>query len=283
MKKTLIALAVAASAAVSGSAIAGLGNFDAGNTHGEIKFAGIITKPSVENVWVWAIGEGYDNYSHRTNDLTEAGTALTVTAVDNMPLLVGKTNNAFQGARNMAPQVAFSDFKGRITPVWNTSVDDGSGTMKLAVRDDQQREIGAMTLNVKAVAVMSAGNLDGDPVIQTDRLWVEDPSYAFYNAASSKVKTKTVANNILSSFGAPVISDLLAQVRAFSSNMSGATGGDNEILRSNATRFDSSTDAYASSYALGIPVGNTFKIKFNRMINADTQWEAPLGIQITYS
>ncbi|EPD0991261.1 hypothetical protein ACR57A_004808 [Escherichia coli] len=156
MKKTLMALAVAASAAVSGSAMAALGAFDAGNTQGTVKFAGSITKPEIKNEWVWALGEGYDNYSHKTNDLTESGTKLTVTATDAMPLLAGKTKNAFAGVSGVAPQIAFSDFKGSITPAWSDTATDGSGTMTLAVRDGQRQEIGAMTLNIKGIAQLSA-------------------------------------------------------------------------------------------------------------------------------
>ena len=281
MKKTLIALAVAASAAVSGSAMAGLGNFDAGNTTGTVKFAGTITQPTVKNSWLWALGEGYDNFSHTTSDLTESGTKLTVTATDAMPLLVGKVTDAFEGAPDMAPQIQFSDVNGSITPVWDTSSTDGSGTMTLAVRDGQQQDIGAMTLNVNSGAVASWGNTNGIGNISTLALSGASSSTAFHNVIGH-ITQKSVTNKMFTSFGAPTIDDLLTQLKS-KPGMAGMTGGGDENLSSGDTSFSSSSKYYTGAYALGISAGKTFEIKFNKSVTTDTQWEAPLNVLVTYS
>lgn len=86
----------------------------------------------------------------------------------------------------------------------------------------------------------------------------------------------------MGSFGAPVTDDLMAQVRAFNSNMTGMEDGRGQTLDYGVMYFDTSGRVYSGAYALGIPSGKTFTIKFKKAINADTQWEAPLNIQITY-
>ncbi|MDD8687779.1 hypothetical protein LAX26_21820 [Escherichia coli] len=280
MKKTLIALAVAASAAVSGSAMAGLGNFEAGNLNNKVDFGGTITPAVVQNNWVWAVGQGYNQFSHTTRELTESGTKLTITAADVMPLLVGKTSKVTVGDVGISPQIAFSDSKGTITPVWTG--ENAEGTMTLTVNDAQQQEIGSMTLNVAAVAPVASVTRNVPSTISVK--YIEGKGGSSFGGAVggfsgepsfSQVDGITVAN------GAPSIAELQAQVKSFPGLENDAEDTSN-IVGSSQINYANSNYVYSGAYVLGIPRGKQLVVKFNNAISAETQWNAPLTMQVSY-
>ncbi|ELO4994209.1 hypothetical protein QUQ46_004758 [Escherichia coli] len=278
MKKTLIALAVATSAAVSGSAMAGLGNFDAGNTDNTVNIGGIITPTQVKNNWVWAVGQGYDNFTHEISELTDSGKKLTIIASENMPLLVGKVTAAFEGAPGLAPQIAFSDSKGSITPAWAT--DNAEGTITLTVNDNQQQEIGSMKLNVNAVAPVAWTKTDASVGIDLRR----HDGGAFIGATGGFTSTPNFAtvNSILNAFGAPTLQDLESQIKSYP-GLSGVSDDTSDLVGSTGDTYASSGWAYAGAYALGISNGKVIEVNFNSPVNAETHWTAPLKMQVSYN
>ncbi|ENR8844773.1 hypothetical protein ACEXEA_004198 [Escherichia coli] len=279
MKKTLIALAVAASAAVSGSAMAGLGNFSAGNTDNTVNIGGIITPSQVKNKWVWAVGQGYDNFTHETTALTDSGKKLTIIAKENMPLLVGKTTEAFEGAPGLAPQIAFSDSKGGITPVW--ADDNAEGTMTLTVNDAQQKEIGSMKLNVNAIAPVGWAKTDASTGI--DLRYHPTSSGSFTGSTGKFASSPTFAkvNAILDAFDAPVFRDIEEQIKSYP-GLSGIHVVTSGVVGTTSDKYDSSGWAYAGAYALGISNGKALEVNFNSPVNAETHWTAPLKMQVSY-
>ncbi|WP_105467671.1 hypothetical protein [Escherichia coli] len=280
MKKTLIALAVAASAAVSGSAMAGLGGFAAGNLNNKVDFGGTITPAVVENNWVWAVGQGYNQFSHTTRELSEGGTKLTITAAQAMPLLVGKTSKVMVGDVGISPQIAFSDSKGAITPEW--ADDNAEGTMTLTVNDAQKQEIGAMTLGVTAVAPVAWAKTDASTDVSVRYIHGKTGSSfegavgRFANSPSfSQVDNVSVAN------GAPSIAELQAQVKSFP-GLEGIKDNTTDVAPETGAYYGDSNYAYSGIYALGVSKGRQLIVKFNKTISAETQWNAPLTMQVSY-
>ena len=90
MKKTLIALAVAASA-VSGIAHA----WTNGDFNGSVDIGGSISADDYRQKWSWAIGSGLNGFSNILTEMTDSGTKLIITVHGNKPILLGKTTEAF--------------------------------------------------------------------------------------------------------------------------------------------------------------------------------------------
>lgn len=281
MKKTLIALAVAASAAVSGTAMAALGSFDAGNVNNTVDFGGSIV-PGNNNKWVWAVGQGYGDFSHKTYDMSDKGKKLTIFASENMPLLVGKVTEAFKGAVGLAPQIQFSDSKGVITPVWAAA--HGEGTLTLTVNNASQEEIGTLTLNVNAVAPAVWAKLDRTSDILGR--YLENVNNAFTDAtgAFGDAVSFAEADSITTAFGAPTVQEIQDQIRAYPglSNVGYDVSG---VLSASGDDFTDDTWAYAVSYALGVLNGKTLELNLNSPVNfsAETNWKASLTMQISYT
>lgn len=280
MKKTLIALVVAASAVVSGSAMAGLGSFDAGNTNNTVDFGGIINPSVSKNMWVWAVGQGYNNFSHEVNELTDSGKKLTIIAGENMPLLVGKTTAAFEGAPGLSPQIAFSDSKGSITPVWGS--DNAEGTMTLTVNDTKQQKIGTMTLNVNALAPIAWSKTDASKGVSLR--YMDNTHGSFKGSTGIFQSTPNFAkvNAILNAFGAPTLQEIQTQVKSYP-GLSGISDDTSDIVASTEDDYASSGWAYAGAYALGISNGKAFEINFDSPVTAKTQWTAPLNMRVSYN
>ena len=90
MKKTMIALALAASA-VSGMAHA----WTNGDFNGSVDIGGSITADDYRQKWSWTIGSGLDGFNNALTELTNGGKSLTITVNGDKPILLGKTNVAF--------------------------------------------------------------------------------------------------------------------------------------------------------------------------------------------
>ncbi|EON3482503.1 hypothetical protein ACLLMF_004921 [Escherichia coli] len=280
MKKTLIALAVVASAAVSGSAMAALGAFGAGNTDNTVNIGGTITPEVVKNNWVWAVGQGYDQFSNTTNELVDSGKKLTITASENMPLLVGKTTAAFEGAPGLSPQIAFSDSKGSITPVWGA--DNAEGTMTLTVNNTNQQEIGTMTLNVNAFAPVAWSKTDASRGVSLRYMNNSQGSFTGATGVFQSSPNFATVNAILNAFGAPTLQEIQEQVKSYP-GLSGIADDTSDIVVDSGDSYASSGWAYAGAYALGISNKKTLEVNFNSPVTTETQWVAPLNMRVSYN
>lgn len=106
MKKTLIALAVAASAVVSGSAMA----WQEGDFEGSISMGGNITAP--QPAWLWQLGEqGEDAIDLSLADATQSDGNNVWSNISDHPytLLLGKTKAEYSSVSSgMAPIITYS-------------------------------------------------------------------------------------------------------------------------------------------------------------------------------
>ncbi|EFB3433931.1 hypothetical protein ACXZDY_001197 [Escherichia coli] len=282
MKKTLIALAVVASAAVSGSAMAALGAFDVGNTNNTVNFGGTIVHDAGQ--WVWAVGSGFDSFSAKTSALTESGKKLTIAATKDMPILAGKVTAAFEGKAGMAPQIAFSDSKGHVTPVWsNSSV--GKGTITLTVNDNTQQELGTIVVPIQGAVPIAYAQADGSD--SKVHLWyLNGRSNSFVGAAPSSSSWGTAntaaIDTVLAKFGAPSTTEIMNQIQTYP-GLSLLPHDTTGAMDAQDYAFDDAGRIYSGAYALGVPNGDEFVLNFTTPVNSTTQWQAPLTMQISYN
>ncbi|ENC7870760.1 hypothetical protein ABK350_004736, partial [Escherichia coli] len=261
--------------------MAALGGFDAGNVSNTVDFSGSIT-PSENNKWVWAVGQGYGNFSHKTYDLTDNGRKLTITASENMPLLVGKVTEAFEGGPGLSPQIAFGDSKGSISPVW--AADNAEGTMTLTVHDTNQQEIGTMTLNVNAFAPVAWSKTDASQGVAIRYMNNSAGSFTGSTGVFAKSPNFATVNAILNAFGAPTLQEIQGQIKSYP-GLSGIDDDTSDVVGISGDAYDASGWAYAGAYALGVLNGKTLELNFNSPVNtgAETDWKASLTMQISYS
>ncbi|MEB7132585.1 hypothetical protein NEM60_24605 [Escherichia coli] len=284
MKKTLIALAVAVFA-TSGTAIAALGAFSPSNTNNTITFGGSITPDHQDyNVWTWAVGQGYENFNNKISELTNDEKNLTITANENMPLLVGKFLNASIGNSNksLSPQITFFDSKGRITPQWEGS--NGIGQLTLTVNNAEQEEIGSANIGITAIAPTVWGNADGTGNLSQAYITGDYNGGPFYGSTGQfggESISTTVSDNIMSDFGGLTFADLRALVNS-SPNLGMMTPSSPNTVDTTGGAFTTSDHVYAGSYALGIRNGQSISITFASPITNETHWKAPLTMQISY-
>lgn len=148
MKKTLIALAVAASA-VSGMAHA----WTNGDFNGSVDIGGSIIADDYRQKWSWAVGSDINGFSNVLRDLTEGGTKLTITVSGNKPILLGKTTEAFAapvaGGVGAIPQIAFTDFQGNAIQVNGIEQSNaGLGFLPVPMKNAAGSAIGTAKVNI---------------------------------------------------------------------------------------------------------------------------------------
>lgn len=145
MKKTLIALAVAASAAVSGSAMA----WDANGTGGSVNIGGSLTP--AENITPWEVKTGAA-VTGLDADITKGQSVVNIAVERAIPVLGIRTytNEAFVGRKGVSPNI---DYQGAIDA---TQFNRGVTALTLTVNDKNSgNKIGTLTTKLSAGALYS--------------------------------------------------------------------------------------------------------------------------------
>ncbi|MEJ3464155.1 hypothetical protein WDK35_20930 [Escherichia coli] len=261
MKKTLIALAVAASAAVSGSAMA----WTANGTGGSVNLGGTLTP--VEKITPWAVATGA-----AVNDLNATiykdQTQVVFPAQKTIPILGIRTvdNAAFAGQTGITPQV---DYKGAI----NTSDFSSNKTaLTLNVFDTNDNKIGQLSTKLAASGVMSR-MYTGDGYKDALVLYSSDSWGAFYGGLSASSGGVDVA-----SAGLSLINELFPGA-ADNFNSQGASFGENAGMN----HFGADGWTYSGAYASGILAQENIKITLDTPAGADDiAWKATLPVTVSY-
>ncbi|HAW1416664.1 TPA: hypothetical protein JLM44_004696 [Escherichia coli] len=283
MKKTLIALTVAASAAVSGSAMA-VSWVDGGNGQ-DINFGGTITAPNAVE-WMWSYG-GKTDFDNKTTELTDSGKKLVITADKDIPIFLGKMKHAAAGSdfvpTGTMPTIEFLSSGAVVTPVFSA----GAG-MSLTIKafDRQSAEVGTLTLNGRAVGTTVMKD-------QHDNYLTKGLASGNYGdilkGALCPDETKLIMGGknstvFVEKFGGPALTELEQQIRDYV-NDPGATFTDKAIawnlIRSDAG--DVATKGISIAYAYGIEKGQTLEANFTAPVTSTTTWKAPLTVSITYN
>lgn len=264
MKKTLIALAVAASAAVSGSAMA----WEANGTGGSVNIGGSLTPAENVTPWEIKVGDGVNNL----NAVVKKGQSSAVVAVNKSILALGirtVSNNGFEGQTGIAPQI---DFKNAIDL---NGFEGGVTTLTLDVKDSTSNDkIGTLTAPFNTGAV---GSITG-AFNFADRY-----SYMSANGASGAVrgfsgglatdwdKVNKAPQTVLNALSTEIMAKFDAQ------NMSFSDAGF-------ASSFASDGARYSAAYGAGILANDTIKIALDNPVAGDAEiaWKASLPVTVSY-
>ncbi len=254
MKKTLIALALAATA-VSGSAMA----WTSDGTGGSMEFSGTLT-PEAVTPWEVLVGPAVSNLNANIESGTKIATIPVNTAI---PVLGIRTalSQAFQGATGITPQI---DYQGAI----NTSqFTNGVTTLTLEVKDTSDAKIGVLTAPLSAAAAVSAnaGNQNAIYADTAGRAFFGGLSKTGAGAAQSASAAKALMNSINADFLANYV----------------AQGGESSDLVTSA--FTVSSAKYSGAYGAGIVAGATAQLTLDNAAAGDAiAWKASLPITVSY-
>ncbi|HBA7293167.1 TPA: fimbrial protein [Escherichia coli] len=292
MKKTLIALAVAASA-VSGMAHA----WTNGDFNGSVDIGGSITVDDYRQKWSWAVGSDINGFNNALTDLTENRTKLTITVNGDKPILLGKTNEAFSSpimGLGGIPLISITDYENKPVTVLAAAGNYNSPDVffDLAMKNDAGVKIGTVRVNAQAAGVAVLGCGSGHP----DSPNTAESYSLSYNArgdsvykgglpenigAGGSLNEADAASSIIAKFGSLSTDELYQQIKAVYPSLPSYEHGTRKYYEQMVSA--SGTAVKASSYALGIANGQTIEATFDQAVAASTQWSAPLNVAVTYN
>ena len=259
MKKTLIALAVAASAAVSGSAMAWAPN----GTGGSVDLGGTLTP--VEKVTPWEVKVG-DAVTGLDAQIQKGQKVVDLAVNKAIPVLGIRTieSTAFQGQPGISPQVDYGN------AVNVDAFENGRAPVTLEVKDDTNTKIGTLTTSMGASALVSIKNNSGG-FNGYYHFYADKVGYGFFGGLP-KNGENTPDEDIARSVMPEVATHYVDQGVSYS-----------QVGR--GTSFENPKDTYSSYYGAGIEQGKTIKITLDQAASGDApiQWKASLPVTVTYA
>ncbi|RXB78710.1 fimbrial protein [Escherichia coli] len=283
MKKTLIALAVAASA-VSGMAHA----WTNGDFKGSVDIGGSINADDYRQKWSWAVGSDINGFSNVLTDLTDGGTKLTITVNGDKPILLGKTNEAFStsavGGLGAIPLISLSDATGKVQVLKGTSnSQNGVGTFDLEIKNrDTDKKIGTLHATMTGMAVEGVAGAENTGKLSA--LYAYGKSHIFSGGlaieSGSEMKDANSAAAFTEKMGSLSSADILSQIKLVKQNVESLTPQTSSVYE-NMKHDDG--NVVSAAYALGFENGQTLEATFDEAITTSTQWTAPLNVSIAYN
>ncbi len=292
MKKTLIALAVAASA-VSGMAHA----WTNGDFNGSVDIGGSITADDYRQKWSWAVGGDINGFNNALAELTQNRTKLTITVNGDKPILLGKTNEAFStpvpGGVGAIPLISITDYENKPVTVLAAAGNYNSPDVffDLAMKNDAGVKVGTVRVNAQAagVGVIGYGPDSSKPnTAESYSLGFKVGGASLYKGGlpeniggGASLDAADAASSIITKFGSLSTDELYQQTKAVYPSLQDYV---HETKKYYETMVSASGVAVkASSYALGIANGQTLEATFDQAVTASTQWSAPLNVAVTYN
>lgn len=253
MKKTLIALAVAASAAVSGSAMA----WTANGTGGSVGLGGTLTPTDVVTPWEVKVGAAVNGLNA---DIRKGDTKVDIPVKNTIPVLGIRTvkAEAFAGSPGLSPQISYGN----------------------AVNVDAfEASVAPLTLEVKNVNDAKIGSLTTDMFAQARTSIMGGWEGKFWNYASQ------AGQGFFG--GLPKSADKVASVDRVNELMPEA--GQNYVNQSapeagvNFTTFTGLTSTHSAYYFSVIESGKSIKITLEQPAASDAiAWKASLPVTVSY-
>ncbi|HGG4892105.1 TPA: hypothetical protein ACJGVM_004683 [Salmonella enterica subsp. enterica serovar Welikade] len=258
MKKTLIALTVAASAAVSGSAMA----WTANGSGGLVEVGGTLTP--VEKVTPWEVATGAA-VTNADAQVQKAQSLVEVNVAQSIPVLAIRSTatDGFVGQAGISPQIDMPWLAGHN---WNSANSAINGTVN--VLDDASAKIGEAMFSLQAVAVAGGMSLDSGKTYQ--RLMFADAAgTAYYGGLLTSAPDSDIRNIITAAWP-----DL-----------------DSKFIFSSASwvtkateSFDAANWKFSSYYGSVIPVNSKINITLDTPVTGDApiKWKINLPVGVTY-
>ncbi|HFW1339133.1 TPA: fimbrial protein [Salmonella enterica subsp. enterica serovar Virchow] len=265
MKKTLIALALAATA-VSGSAMAWTPN----GLGGTMEFGGTLTPKDVVNPWEVQVGPNMDalNGSLKPNEKV-----VNITLTKAVPLLgirVADAGKKFAGAPGIAPQI---DYKSAVD-LDGFANGDTTLTLKVVKASDATAELGTLTAKFSAAGINS-NNAATLPVARNMSLFASTAGKGFFGglpkSAAAAPADGSVAFNTLASLS----SEYTSQYEAVTTPSTQSTVAEERS-------FADPLATYSAAYGAGLKTGSTVTINLTSPATADMAWKASFPITVSY-
>lgn len=256
MKKTLIALAVAASAAVSGSAMA----WTANGTGGSVDLGGTLTPVEKVTPWEVKVGAAVNGLD---GSIQKGATTVEIPVGKNIPVLAIRNNAVFNGQPGIVPVI---NYGGAIDTAKFT---DNTTALTLNVNGDAGK-IGVLTAPLYASAIEKAAW--GDNNVEVKYLAASQSTGAFAGGVPASV------DGVIISGAYEVMAQLFSDIWE-NENPAGGTSwdkGDNE-------GFADPSVKYSASYASGIRDFAKITIKLDApAANDSINWSAQLPVTVSY-
>ncbi|MGC7990767.1 hypothetical protein ACP3WT_24060, partial [Salmonella enterica] len=255
MKKTLIALAVAASAAVSGSAMA----WDPSGTGGNVELGGTLTPQAKVTPWEVQTGAAVTNLD---GFVQKGQQNVEVTVKNTIPVLGIRTieKAAFQGKAGIAPKI---DYHGAIDV---SKFNSSRVPLTLNVNDSGNQKIGSLTVDMGSQAIASGkGSWTKKAIVFAGK------GGGFEGAVP--VNTSGVLAN-------QVIVDSLFPGAMANFDAQGITISYDPMN----TNFANTAIKYSAAYGAGIEKGKIIKITLDKAASGDAPiaWKASLPVTVSY-
>ena len=262
MKKTLIALAVAASAAVSGSAMA----WTQSTIDNSVNIGGNIHPVTIPSPWEAEVGAAVSGLD---KDVATGAKHVSIRVEQAIPVLGIRTKdtNAFVGREGISPRVSYGDVVG------NNSYADSTVNVTLQVSDTQGNQIGQLTVPLFTAAEISKKGVTN----QFGRLWSVFSSgsdRSFYPGlprTAEQVASDGIHDRSAALFPAAVqnfnVQDIVAN---------------NDV--GNADTFADPGYKYSAYYVSGIEAGKNINITLDEPLadGGAVAWRASLPVTVSY-
>ncbi|MFA7986199.1 fimbrial protein [Escherichia coli] len=175
MKKTLIALAVAVSSAVSGSAMA----WTTGGTGGTFEMGGTLTQKEKHSPWEAEVGAAVTNLDAT---LEQGSTSAEINLGRAIPILGVRTvsSEAFVGEPGLTPMISYGD------ALHLNEFENSSAPLFLDVKNDGDVKIGTVEAPVFAAGVFSSRTEGLPPSVTEASVFADASGEAFFGGLSQK-------------------------------------------------------------------------------------------------
>ena len=254
MKKTLIALAVAVSAAVSGSAMA----WTANGTGGSVGLGGSLTPTDIVTPWEVKVGAALNGLDA---DIRKGDTKVDIPVKNTIPVLGIRTvkAEAFAGGPGLSPQISYGNavnvdaFKASVAP------------LTLEVKDANNAKIGSLTTDMFAQARTSMmGGFRG-------KFWnyASQAGHGFFGGLPKSAGNVSTVDRA---------SELMPEAEANYVNQSAPEAG------VDFSTFSGPGSTHNAYYFSVIESGKSIKITLDQAASGDAPilWKASLPVTVSY-
>lgn len=260
MKKTLIALAVAATAAVSGSAMADWAPTLSSNS---VTLGGTLT-PESKDKSVWEVSAGAERLGLNA-EIPEGVTAVDISIDSGIPVLgIRSVSGGFKGnagSVGLIPNIKFNS--GKINDV-SFSQPESTATFSLNIMDDEGKDIGSLSAKLQSVGLAQNAS-------DASSLNAHGPEYAFYGGLP-RTATHTVKGADALTLAEKLFPGVLQN---WNKNI--------DVKTAYTWQFGDENKIYNAAYAAGIPANSTIKINLTSPLKEETQWKAQLPVEVSFN
>ena len=258
MKKTLIALAVVASTAVSGSAIAD--SWITGGTGGTVEMGGTVAIVADSNS-PWAVKTGAVVNNLDAN-IVAGDTVATVALGTDISILSIRSDQVFKGRAGIAPQI---DYSGAVDI---DSFSKGYAPLTLEVKNSKDEKIGTAKTSIFAVALVS--NLSGSAGGRSS-MFAPKAGYSFWGGVAKSKDLIAPYNRASFSF----VTEAAANYSEQGVSIAPGTG---------AGSVNNPNTTYSGFYASGIEKSKTIVITLDEPATSSAiSWKASLPVTVSYA